>query len=151
MEANTFCRMVLELQSRLPRLGRQIEESMAVAIEGDIFQDAYQAQLRPESEIYLIPKIGRRLRYQSRGRGGTTTLADPGESTPDRLPCFPPDRCIRPLVRPNRPPVYPRRLPARKYLIKNGVFSMSRADFGMESIFRAVFAGLTGVANIDGG
>ena len=50
--------MVLELQSRLPRLGRQIEESMAVAIEGDIFQDAYQAQLRPESEIYLILKIG---------------------------------------------------------------------------------------------
>ena len=39
---------------------------MAVAIEGDIFQDAYQAQLRPESEIYLIPKIGRMLRYRSR-------------------------------------------------------------------------------------
>ena len=48
MEANTFRRMVLELQSRFPRLGRQIEESMAVAIEGDIFQDAYQAQLGPE-------------------------------------------------------------------------------------------------------
>ena len=58
MEANTFRRMVLELQSRFPRLGRQIEESMAVAIEGDIFQDAYKTQLRPESEIYLILKIG---------------------------------------------------------------------------------------------
>jgi hypothetical protein len=143
--------MVLELDRRFPGLGRRIEDSMAVAIEGDIFQDACLARLRPESEIYLIPKIGWRLRYRSRGCGGTATLADPGKSTPDRLPCFPPDRCIRPLVRPNRPPVYPRRLPARKYLIKNGVFSISRADFGMESIFHAVFAGLTGVANIGGG
>jgi hypothetical protein len=31
---------------------------MAVAIDGEIFQDAYLAQLEPESEIYLIPKIG---------------------------------------------------------------------------------------------
>jgi hypothetical protein len=31
---------------------------MTVAVEGDIFQDAYKTQLRPESEIYLILKIG---------------------------------------------------------------------------------------------
>jgi hypothetical protein len=31
---------------------------MAVAIEHDVFQDAYQAQLRPEREIYVIAKIG---------------------------------------------------------------------------------------------
>ena len=58
MEANTFRRMVLELDRRFPGLGRQIEESMAVAIDGEIFQDAYLAQLNPGSEIYLIPKIG---------------------------------------------------------------------------------------------
>jgi hypothetical protein len=29
-----------------------------VAIDGGIFQDAYLAPLNPESEIYLIPKIG---------------------------------------------------------------------------------------------
>jgi len=49
---------VLELDRRFPGLGRQIEESMAVAIDGEIFQDAYLAQLKPDSEIYLIPKIG---------------------------------------------------------------------------------------------
>ena len=27
---------------------------MALAIDGDIFQDAYPASLNPESEIYLI-------------------------------------------------------------------------------------------------
>ena len=58
VEANTFRRMVLELDRRFPGLGRQIEESIAVAIDGEIFQDAYLAQLKPESEIYLIPKIG---------------------------------------------------------------------------------------------
>jgi hypothetical protein len=50
--------MVLELDRRFPGLGRQIEESMAVAIDGEIFQDAYLAPLNPGSEIYLIPKIG---------------------------------------------------------------------------------------------
>jgi hypothetical protein len=31
---------------------------MAVAIDGEIFQDAYLAPLRPDSEVVLIPKIG---------------------------------------------------------------------------------------------
>ena len=50
--------MVLELNRRYPGLGCQIEGSMAVAIDGEIFQDAYLVPLKPESEIYLIPKIG---------------------------------------------------------------------------------------------
>ena len=48
----------VSVDRRFPGLGRQIEESMAVAIDGEIFQDAYLAPLKPESEIYLIPKIG---------------------------------------------------------------------------------------------
>jgi hypothetical protein len=35
-----------------------VREGMAVAIDGEIFQDAYPAQLTPESEIYVIPNIG---------------------------------------------------------------------------------------------
>ena len=31
---------------------------MAVAIDGEIFQDAYDARLEEGSEIFLIPKIG---------------------------------------------------------------------------------------------
>ena len=56
--ATTFRRLVLELDARFPGLGKQVEEGMAVAIDGEIFQDAYAAELRPESEIVLIPKIG---------------------------------------------------------------------------------------------
>ena len=49
---------MLELDQRFPGLGRQVEESMAIAIDGEIYQDAYLAPLKPESEICLIPKIG---------------------------------------------------------------------------------------------
>jgi molybdopterin converting factor small subunit len=58
VEADTFRRLILELDRRYPGLGRQIEESMAIAIDGQIYQDAYHAPLSPESEIWLIPKIG---------------------------------------------------------------------------------------------
>jgi molybdopterin converting factor small subunit len=58
VEATTFRRLVLELERRFPGLGKQVEESMAIAIDGEIFQDAYAAELLPDSEIYLIPKIG---------------------------------------------------------------------------------------------
>ena len=59
VEATNFRRLILELDRRFPGLGHQVDESMAVAIDGEIFQDAYLAPLRPESEmIYLIPKIG---------------------------------------------------------------------------------------------
>ena len=58
VEATSFRRLILELERRFPGLGNQVEESMAVAIDGEIYQDAYSAELRPGSEIVLIPKIG---------------------------------------------------------------------------------------------
>jgi molybdopterin synthase sulfur carrier subunit len=56
--ATTFRRLVLELEERFPGLGKQVEEGMAVAIDGEIFQDAYSARFGPDSEVVLIPKIG---------------------------------------------------------------------------------------------
>ncbi|MGE0418209.1 MAG: MoaD/ThiS family protein [Acetobacteraceae bacterium] len=58
VEATTFRRLVLELDQKFPGLGKQVEEGMAVAIDGEIFQDAYGAELKAGSEIVLIPKIG---------------------------------------------------------------------------------------------
>ena len=55
--ANTVRRMILELEARFPGFGDYIERRMAIAIDGDIHQDAY-AELKPGSEVYLIPKIG---------------------------------------------------------------------------------------------
>jgi molybdopterin synthase sulfur carrier subunit len=56
--ATSFRQLVRELETRFPGLGAHVEEYMAIAIDGVIFQDAYHAQLKPESEIVLIPKIG---------------------------------------------------------------------------------------------
>ena len=58
VEANTVRRMIAELERRYPGLGHQIDEGMAIAIDGEIFQDAYLEELKPDSEIVLIPKIG---------------------------------------------------------------------------------------------
>jgi molybdopterin converting factor small subunit len=58
IEANTVRRMIAELDRRYPGLGHQIDEGMAIAIDGEIFQDAYLEKLKPDSEIVLIPKIG---------------------------------------------------------------------------------------------
>jgi len=51
-------RLITELDRRFPGLGHQIDEGMAIAIDGEIFQDAYLEKLKPDSEIVLIPKIG---------------------------------------------------------------------------------------------
>ena len=58
VEATNFRRLVLELERRFPGLGKQVEESMAVAVDGEIYQDAYGGAVHPGSEICLIPKIG---------------------------------------------------------------------------------------------
>jgi len=58
VSATTFRRLVAELEDRFPGLGKQVEESMAIAIDGEIFQDAYSAKFGPENEVVLIPKIG---------------------------------------------------------------------------------------------
>jgi molybdopterin converting factor small subunit len=58
VEANTVRRLITELDRRFPGLGHQIDEGMAIAIDGEIFQDAYLEKLNPDSEIVLIPKIG---------------------------------------------------------------------------------------------
>jgi molybdopterin converting factor small subunit len=56
--ATTFGAMVRELEARWPGLGEYIERRMAIAIDGEIFQDANGAVLGEASEVCLIPKIG---------------------------------------------------------------------------------------------
>ena len=58
IEATTVRRLILELDRRFPGLGKQVEDSMAVAIDGTIYQDAYLEALGADSEVCLIPKIG---------------------------------------------------------------------------------------------
>lgn len=57
VEALTIRSLIRELDVRFPGLGAHVEESMAIAIDGEIFQDALGAALNQTSEVVLIPKI----------------------------------------------------------------------------------------------
>jgi molybdopterin converting factor small subunit len=58
VEADTVGRMIAELDRRHPGLGEQIRRRAAIAIDGEIHQDALAVPLTPGSEVYLIPRIG---------------------------------------------------------------------------------------------
>ena len=58
VKADTVRRLIAELEARFPGLGREVDEGMAIAINGEIHQDHYAAQLPEDAEICLIPKIG---------------------------------------------------------------------------------------------
>ena len=55
--ASTFRQLIRELDERFPGLGKQVEDGMAIAVDGVIYQDAYAVALPEGAEIFLIPKI----------------------------------------------------------------------------------------------
>ncbi len=46
-----------QLGERYPEMAPHLEEGIAVAIDGEIFQDALFATIGPDSEVHVIPKI----------------------------------------------------------------------------------------------
>ena len=51
--------LIKELDNRYPGLGTQISDgTLSVAIDGDIYQDAFLEELQPDSEVAFLPKIG---------------------------------------------------------------------------------------------
>lgn len=57
LEAGTVRGLIRALEARFPGLGALIEEDMALAIDGEVFQDALGMALTPDSEVVLIPRI----------------------------------------------------------------------------------------------
>jgi molybdopterin synthase sulfur carrier subunit len=57
VDASNVRALIRELDRLYPGLGNQVEESMAVAIDGVICQDTYLEPIGADSEICLIPKI----------------------------------------------------------------------------------------------
>lgn len=56
--AGTVKALIDELEARYPGLGDYVDRRMAVAIDGEIHQDAWYSPIGPGSEVVLIPKIG---------------------------------------------------------------------------------------------
>jgi molybdopterin converting factor small subunit len=58
VDAATVREAIRALDRLYPGFGDHIERRMAIAIDGEIHQDALFTPLGPQSEVYLIPKIG---------------------------------------------------------------------------------------------
>lgn len=58
IDAGTVGRLIQELDRRHPGLGAYVDRRMAIAIDGEIHQDAWFSPLSAESEVCLIPKLG---------------------------------------------------------------------------------------------
>ena len=58
LEAKNIRQLLNELGRRFPELAPHLEEGIAVAINGDIYQDAWFTKIPPEAEVHLMPAIG---------------------------------------------------------------------------------------------
>ena len=58
LEAGNVRRLIKALEAKFPGLGAQLEARMAVAIDGEIYQDPYLETIDAGSEVYFLPKIG---------------------------------------------------------------------------------------------
>jgi len=54
----TVREIVRALDARFPGLGEMIDEAMAVAVDGEILQDPDFEAVQPDSELFVLPKIG---------------------------------------------------------------------------------------------
>ena len=51
-------RLIAALEQRFPGIGPELEREMAVAIDGQIYQDPFLERIAPDSEVYFLPRIG---------------------------------------------------------------------------------------------
>lgn len=57
LDAANVRQLMRGVAERYPALKPQIESGMAVAIDGQIYQDAWLQPIDPDSEVHLLPKI----------------------------------------------------------------------------------------------
>ena len=58
VEASDIRGVIRALEARYAGIGRELEEGMAVAVDGQIHQDDLFAQVAPDSEVCFLPRIG---------------------------------------------------------------------------------------------
>ncbi len=57
LDAGTVRQLFNILGERHPALKPHLAEGLAVAIDGQIYQDAWLEAIPPDSEVYLLPQI----------------------------------------------------------------------------------------------
>jgi hypothetical protein len=61
------------LGERHPAIGPHLEEGVAVAIDGQIYQDAMFQEIGPDSEVFVMPQIAGGAVRPGATRGGAST------------------------------------------------------------------------------
>ena len=57
LPATSVKHLFRQLAELHPAIGPHLEEGVAVAIDGQIYQDALLEPIAPESEVFLLPQI----------------------------------------------------------------------------------------------
>ncbi len=57
VEAKNVREVLDRLKETYPKLSADIDRGVSVSIDGVIFRDAWFAPIKPESEVYLLPRL----------------------------------------------------------------------------------------------
>ena len=57
VDARDFRALVKALDAMYPGLGPELKVGLAVAIDGEIFQEPFLEPIGPDSEVYFLPAI----------------------------------------------------------------------------------------------
>ena len=57
LEAATIRELLRKLVERYPRMQSQVEEGIAVSIDGEIYRDNWGEEIPEGAEIFLLPRI----------------------------------------------------------------------------------------------
>ena len=58
IDATDVRKLVAALETRFPGIRAELEREMAVAIDGEIYQDPFLECIATDSEVYFLPRIG---------------------------------------------------------------------------------------------
>jgi molybdopterin converting factor small subunit len=74
LSATSVQQLFRQLSERYPALERHLESGVAVAIDGQIFQDSLLEPIGPDSEVFILPQIA-----GGRGRSDGVRLVGRGQ------------------------------------------------------------------------
>ena len=57
IDAASVRELLRALEPRLPGIGKQVEDGLSIAIDGEIIQDPLLESIGPDSEIHFLPPV----------------------------------------------------------------------------------------------
>lgn len=58
VEATDIRQLLRVLGERFPDMRPHLEQGIAVAVDGEIYQDGWLEPIAPDSEVHLLPRLG---------------------------------------------------------------------------------------------